>query len=78
MEITPADIQLGDTIVFKGFASAVNTTVSKLRFTLTKGGVPQSPVDVNTTLVSGQYQADYSVNIDTATSYSVSTAPISP
>ncbi len=78
VEITPADIQLGDTIVFKGFASAVNTTVSKLRFTLTKGGVPQSPVDVNTTLVSGQYQADYSVNIDTATSYSVSTAPISP
>ncbi len=78
VEITPADIQLGDTIVFRGFAGAVNTTVSKLRFTLTKGGVPQTPVDINTTLVGSQYQADYSVNIDTAASYSVTAAPVSP
>ncbi|MEK7064300.1 MAG: hypothetical protein AAB973_01700, partial [Patescibacteria group bacterium] len=78
VEITAADIQLGDTIVFRGFAGAVNTTVSKLRFTLTKAGIAQAPVDVNTTLVGGQYQADYTINIDTAASYSVTAVPISP
>ena len=78
VEITAADIQLGDTIVFRGFAGAVNTTVSKLRFTLTKAGIAQTPVDIDTTLVGGQYQADYTINIDTAASYSVTAVPISP
>ena len=64
--------------MFRGFASAVNTTVSKLRFTLTKAGIAQTPVDIDTTLVGGQYQADYTINIDTAVSYSVTATPISP
>jgi len=64
--------------VFRGFATAVGTTVSKLRFTLTKAGIAQTPVDIDTTFVGGQYQADYTVNIDTAASYSVTAVPISP
>lgn len=78
VEITAAQIQKGDTIVFRGFASTINTTISKLRFTLTKASVAQTPVDVTAILTSGQYQADYQVVIDQAVSYSVTVVPISP
>lgn len=77
-EITASQIQLGDTIVFRGFASAENTTVSKIRFVLTKGGVDQSPAEVNATLVGALYQADYQVTINSATSYTVVATAISP
>lgn len=78
VEITAAQIELGDTIVFRGFASAANTTVSKIRFVLTKGGVAQPPVEANAILVGGLYQADYQVVIDQAISYSVTTTPVFP
>ncbi len=77
-EITLAEIKLGDVIVFRGFANAVNTTVSKMTFVLTKGGVAQAPVDETASLVGGLYQADYQVTISEATSYSVTATPISP
>ena len=78
MQITAAQIQQGNTIIFRGFATATDTTVSKLRFTLTKASVAQTPVDVVATLVSAQYQADYQVVIDQAVSYSATVVPISP
>ncbi len=77
-EITIADIKLGDVIVFRGFANATNTTVSKIAFVLTKGGVAQAPVDETASLVGGLYQADYEVTVSEATSYSVTATPISP
>lgn len=77
-EIQTADIRLNDTIIFRGFASSTGTTVSKIRFTLTKGGVAQVPVEMDTTLVAGLYQADYQITADVATSYSVTAVTISP
>lgn len=77
VEITASDIRLGDVVTFRGFASATNTTVAKIRFVITKGGTAQTPVDKDATLVGNLYQADYEVTIDTATSYSV-TAAIAP
>ncbi len=71
-------IQVGDVVTFRGTATAVNTTVSALKFTLTKGGVAQAPVSKTATNVSGQYQADFTVTVDTATSYAVSSVPVSP
>ena len=78
VEITATQIQQGDVIVFRGFASATNTTVSKLSFTLTKGGVAQTPVEINVKPNTIPYEADYTIAIDTATSYSVTVVPISP
>ncbi len=78
VQIQPVDIKLGDSIVFRGFATAVGTTISKLRFTLTLGGVAQTPVDESATIVGSTYQADYPVNVTTAASYSVTAVPISP
>ncbi|MDO8487727.1 MAG: hypothetical protein Q7S31_00235 [bacterium] len=77
VEIATSDIKLNDTIVFRGFASATGTA-PKLRFTLTKGGVAQTPVEKNTTLVGGLYQADYQITADEATSYSVTSVVIAP
>ncbi len=77
-QIQAADIKLGDTIIFRGFASATNTTVSKIRFTITKGGVAQTPVEVPATLVGSLYQADYQITADLATSYSVTAEAVSP
>ena len=78
VEIQTSDIKLGDTIVFRGFASSTAATAPKLRFTLTKGGVAQTPVDKDTTLVGALYQADYQITVDQATSYSATAVAISP
>ncbi len=73
VQIQPANIKLGDTIIFRGFASTTNMAdpVHKLKFTLTKGGVALTPVEENAILVGTLYQADYQIVIDHATSYSV-------
>lgn len=76
--ITPSQILLNDNIVFRGFASASNTTVSSMLFTITINGVAQTPVSLPATLVGTQYQADYPYTISQATSYSASVSPISP
>ena len=76
--ITPSQILLNDNIVFRGFASATNTTVSSMLFTITINAVAQTPVSRPATLVSGQYQADYPYAISQATSYSASVVPVSP
>jgi hypothetical protein len=75
--ITSADVHKGDTVTFRGFASATGTTVSKIRFTVTIGSAVTT-TDVNTTLVGGMYQADHNLTIDTANTYSVAIAPVSP
>lgn len=76
--INASQVNVGDSVVFRGFATASNTTVSKMRFTVSVNGVIQAPVDVNASLVGGQYQADLPYTITQAASYSVTTAPISP
>jgi hypothetical protein len=77
-QISASNVQVGDNLIMRGFATATNTTVSKMRFVVTINGAAQAPVDVNATLISGQYQADLPYTITQATSYSVSTTPISP
>lgn len=77
VQIQPWQINQGDALIFRGFASVSGgATVSKMRFTVTVGGVAQTPVDVNATLVGGLYQADYNYTITQNTSYSVTTLPI--
>lgn len=76
--ISAASVQVGDSLVMRGFATATNTTVSKMRFIVSINGVAQAPVDVNASLISGMYQADMPYTITQAASYSVTTAPISP
>ncbi len=76
--ISAANVQVGDALVMRGFATATNTTVSRMRFVVSINGVAQAPVDVNATLFSGQYQADLPYTITQAASYSVTTTPISP
>ena len=76
-EIQKSDIKLNDTIVFRAFA-AIDTQVNKFKFTLTKGGVAQTPVEVSTVLVGNQYQADYQITISEAASYSVKVEPVVP
>ena len=76
-QIQPWQINQGDALVFRGFASVSGgAVVSKMRFTVTINGVAQTPVDVNASLVGGLYQADYIYTITQNTSYSVSTKPI--
>lgn len=76
-QIQPWQINQGDALTFRGFASVSGgATVSRMRFVVTVGGVAQAPVDVNATLVGGMYQADYNYTITQNTSYSVSTTPI--
>ncbi len=72
---TLAKIQKGDVVVFRGFATATNATVTSIDFTLTKAGVAQTAVHVTPILVSGTYHADYQITVDQATSYSVSSSP---
>lgn len=76
--ISAASVQVGDSLVMRGFATATNTTVSKMRFIVSINGVAQAPVDVNATLISGMYQADMPYTITQVASYSVTTTPISP
>lgn len=76
--ISAANVQVGDALVMRGFATATNTTVSKMRFVVSINGVAQAPVDVNASLISGMYQADLPYTITQAASYSVTTTPISP
>lgn len=76
--ISAASVQVGDSLVMRGFATATNTTVSKMRFIVSINGVAQAPVDVNTSLISGMYQADMPYTITQVASYSVTTTPISP
>lgn len=74
-------IQVGDVVTFRGFGTVVNTHISAIKFTLTKGGVAQAAVSKTAALSSGsttQYQADYTITVDAATSYSVVSAPVSP
>ena len=79
VQIAMADVQVGDRITFRGFAGANNTSVSSLRFILTKGGVAQAPVEVGVSgVATGRFQADYEIVIDEATSYSMRVVPLSP
>lgn len=78
VEIQPEDIELGDEIVFRGFASSEHGAVSKLRFTLTKGGVDQTPVEEDAVAAGALFQADYPVTINEATSYTVKAEVVSP
>lgn len=72
---TLAKIQKGDVVTFRGFATATNAVVSTIDFTLVKGGVTQPVVHKTPTLAAGVYQADNTITIDQATSYSMSSAP---
>lgn len=72
---TLAKIQKGDVVTFRGFATATNSTVTSIDFTLVKGGVTQPVVHKTPTLVAGVYQADDTITIDQATSYAMSASP---
>ena len=53
VEIQTSDIKLGDSIVYRAFATATDTTISKITFTLVKGGAESTPVEQTSTLVKG-------------------------
>lgn len=78
VRITPDQIRRGDTITLRGFASAVNTTVSQIRFRITLGGTAQTPVLVPATLQGGVYRAEHQITINSATTYSITIEPVSP
>ena len=76
--INPASIQEGDIVTFRAFASATNTTVTKIRFTMTVGDIVQTPIDVTPTFVSGLYQADWIFTVTSHAAHSLNATPIHP
>lgn len=77
-QISLADIHVGDVITVRGFASANNTTVSNIRFTVNAGGVAQVYSGTGLQLVGALWQADSPPITIAATSYSISATPIFP
>lgn len=72
------DIRVGDVIKVRGFASANNTTVSNIRFTINAGGTASVYSGTGLQLVGALWQADSPPITITATSYSISATPIFP
>ena len=69
----------GDVVVFRGFASASNTTVTAINFSITiDNGTPQQIPGTNFQLVGGVWQADTGSITIVAGSYSVVATPIYP
>jgi hypothetical protein len=77
-QISASNVQVGDNLLMRGFATASNTTVSRIRFVISINGVAQAPQDVNASLIGSYYQADLPYTITQAASYSVVATPISP
>ena len=76
--IAQNQIQVGDQVVFRGFASAVNTTVTAINFAVSQNGVVTSYAGTGLQLVGGLWQADSPTITIVAASYSVTATPIYP
>ena len=69
----------GDVVVFRGFASAVNTSVTAINFSITvDGGTPQNIAGTNFQQVGSTWQAETGPITIVAGSYSVVATPIYP
>lgn len=76
VEIVASDIQKGNSITFRAFANATNTTISTIRFTVTIGTGAATTYDRTASLVGGTYQADLQLDITQAATYTVTAQPI--
>lgn len=76
--ITQSQVQIGDQIIFRGFASAVNTTVTAINFAVSQNGVITSYAGTGLQLVSGLWQANSPTITIVAASYSVTATPVYP
>lgn len=74
--ISKDQIKVGDVITFRGFATAQNTNISSMRFTINQGGTPQTYTGTNIQKIVDLWQADSPPITIAATSYTVSVTPV--